>query len=628
MSNSLNPLLTNNKAIILIPPDKSFLKQFSGKKIKIVWNRKSKYDNVIALNEWNQVAFLKYLILVPFLLAVIISFLIFLIFVGPYFYINKIKANKIFEKYMSSLNFFVSEDRKFGWNSNQRDADSLVCNEVKNTPYRVLYLHENQMHLLKKFDSDSIGKYVDRIWIYKHSSEIFERIISEEFQHPESKVIDFKVITNHSIWSNKNSNKKSFITSFEWVGNWDLIKLIFDVSAIKTIDGKIHKPRIPAPRIKLNPNDFLNNDIVFYYESSFNEKLNKYLTENYQSINEKLAKKGMRLLYFPMNLSDKKSKQISDLINYVSYKFPYLFSGDDESKLLFLKEIFNCNNLEYFYDEIANILGIPNLTNPCFIHSVEIETTMSPERDYSYSVHQFTRLDDVSIHKEITHYLELVKIPKEEIFFSLAAPDPNDPDDNFSSDGNRINEDLKAFIKNLQVINDEKLIVETLVFLIKKLKETHPGLCNQLNNSLFQKISNSSTTVLSRLVIDERYRIFLPDYNNIEIELNPLSKSLYIFMLRKPEGIIFKELSNYRNELIEIYSRVGNRLDMDQVKKSIYDLTDPRSNSINEKCSKIKEAFLSKIDDAIASHYYITGSRSQNKLIKLDRSLLIFPESK
>ena len=130
------------------------------------------------------------------------------------------------------------------------------------------------------------------------------------------------------------------------------------------------------------------------------------------------------------------------------------------------------------------------------------------------------------------------------------------------------------------------------------------------------------------MVIDDRYRIFLPDYNNIEIELNPLSKSLYIFLLLKPEGIRFKELSNYRKELIEIYSRVGNRLDMDQVKKSIYDLTDPRSNSINENCSKIKEAFISKIDDSIAEQYYITGSRSQNKLIKLDRSLLIFPQTK
>jgi hypothetical protein len=483
------------------------------------------------------------------------------------------------------------------------------------------------MRLLKKIDSESIGKYVDRIWVYNHTAEIFERIIKEEFQHPESKIIDFKIIVNNSIWVNNKSNKFPF-TSFEWIGHLDLTRLVFDVSAIKSVAGKIHNPRIQAPRIRLNPNDFLNNEIVFYYESAYNEKLNKYLTENYQSINEKLATKGMRMLYFPMNLSDKKSTQLSDVLNYVSYKFPYLFSGDDASKLLFLQEIFQCNNLENFYATIANILAIPNLSNPCFIHSVDIETSMTSEREYLYSVHQFLHFDDDSIQKEITHYLELVKIPKHEIYYSLAASDPNDPDDNFSSDGNRISKDLKAFIKNLKSINDEKLIVDTLVFLIKKLQESQPDLCNQLNNSLFNKISISSSSVISRMVIDERYRIFLPDYNNIEIELNPLSKSLYIFLLRKPDGIIFKELSNYRNELIEIYSRVGNRLDMDQVKKSIYDLTDPRSNSINEKCSKIKEAFLSKIDDAIAEQYYITGSRSQNKLIKLDRSLLIFSESK
>lgn len=629
MSNKINPILANNKTIVLIPPDKLFLKQFSEKRNKrISWNRESKYQNVIALNEWNKVAFLKYVILVPFLIFVIISFLIFLIFIGPYYYINKIKATKIFDGYLAWLNLFMSENGKFDWNSNQRDADKIICSEFKNTPYRVLYLHESQMHLLKRFDSKNIGTYLDRIWIYKHTAEIFERIINEEFQHAESKIIDFKIIVNNSIWVNKKLNQKTSYTSYEWVGNLDLIKSVFDISAIKSIDGKMHKLRIQGPRIRLNPNDFLNNEIVFYYESTFNEKLNKYLTDNYLTINEKLATKGMKLLYFPMNLSDKKSTQLSDLLNYVSYRFPYLFSGDEESKLLFLKEIFQCNNLEKFYATIANILCIPNLSNPCLIHSVEIEKEMTEERKYLYSIHEFTCLDDISIDKEITHYLELVKIPKNEIYFSLAPLNPDDPDDNFHSEGKKISKELQAFINNLKSKNDEKIIVDMLVFLIKKLEESQPDLCKQLNNSLFQKLSNTSTAVLSKLVIDDRYRIFLPDYNNIEIELNPLSKSLYIFLLLKPEGIRFKELSNYRKELIEIYSRVGNRLDMDQVKKSIYDLTDPRSNSINEKCSKIKEAFISKIDDSIAEQYYITGSRSQNKLIKLDRSLLIFPQTK
>ena len=33
MSNKINPILANNKTIVLIPPDKLFLKQFSEKKI-------------------------------------------------------------------------------------------------------------------------------------------------------------------------------------------------------------------------------------------------------------------------------------------------------------------------------------------------------------------------------------------------------------------------------------------------------------------------------------------------------------------------------------------------------------------------------------------------------------------
>jgi len=120
----------------------------------------------------------------------------------------------------------------------------------------------------------------------------------------------------------------------------------------------------------------------------------------------------------------------------------------------------------------------------------------------------------------------------------------------------------------------------------------------------------------------------LLDYNKLEIEMTPLQKTLYIFFLKNKDGVKLKELSSFRKELIDIYCTVGNRLDMDQVKKSIYDLTDARSNSVNEKCSKIKEAFLSKIDDSIANQYYITGYRSENKRITLDRSLVIFHQTK
>jgi len=47
---------------------------------------------------------------------------------------------------------------------------------------------------------------------------------------------------------------------------------------------------------------------------------------------------------------------------------------------------------------------------------------------------------------------------------------------------------------------------------------------------------------LSPLVITEDLRIFLPAYNNIEIELSAQRKALYFLFLNHPEGIVFNTL--------------------------------------------------------------------------------------
>ena len=54
---------------------------------------------------------------------------------------------------------------------------------------------------------------------------------------------------------------------------------------------------------------------------------------------------------------------------------------------------------------------------------------------------------------------------------------------------------------------------------------------------------------LSRLVVTSDYRILLPDYNDMEIKMEPLVKAVYLLFLRHPEGIMFKSLPDYREEL-------------------------------------------------------------------------------
>ena len=127
---------------------------------------------------------------------------------------------------------------------------------------------------------------------------------------------------------------------------------------------------------------------------------------------------------------------------------------------------------------------------------------------------------------------------------------------------------------------------------------------------------------LSRMVITKDYRIILPDYNNMEIKMEPLVKAVYLLFLKHPEGIIFKHLPDYRNELAKIYEKLKPYGMNDRVLQSIEDVTNPLLNSINEKCARIRGAFVGQFDDRMASHYYIDGPRGEAKKIALPRELV------
>lgn len=129
------------------------------------------------------------------------------------------------------------------------------------------------------------------------------------------------------------------------------------------------------------------------------------------------------------------------------------------------------------------------------------------------------------------------------------------------------------------------------------------------------------TQQLSRMHIQYGH-IFLPDYNNMEIKMPTLSKAIYMLYLRHPEGIMFSYLPDYRDELLHIYGLITGRDSREDIRKSIDDVTDPTRNSINEKCSRIKQAFLREFDDSIARNYYITGERGEAKKILLPREMV------
>jgi hypothetical protein len=128
--------------------------------------------------------------------------------------------------------------------------------------------------------------------------------------------------------------------------------------------------------------------------------------------------------------------------------------------------------------------------------------------------------------------------------------------------------------------------------------------------------------LLSRISIDADYNITLPDYNNMCIEMAPMTKAVYLLFLRHEEGIRFKELPDYRNELTALYWDLIESDDEENVKATVARVTDPFSNAINEHCSRIKTAFTLKFEPSLASNYYINGKRGEPKRISLPRNMV------
>ena len=115
---------------------------------------------------------------------------------------------------------------------------------------------------------------------------------------------------------------------------------------------------------------------------------------------------------------------------------------------------------------------------------------------------------------------------------------------------------------------------------------------------------------LSRLTITQDYRFVLTDYDNKEVELQPVHKAVYLLFLAHPEGIEFKRLADYREELTQYYMATAKLMDKEKIVEGVDHLVNPLDNAINEKCSRIKKAFLELMDEYRAS-YYIISSHTQ-----------------
>ena len=141
---------------------------------------------------------------------------------------------------------------------------------------------------------------------------------------------------------------------------------------------------------------------------------------------------------------------------------------------------------------------------------------------------------------------------------------------------------------------------------------------------------------LSRLLITRDFRFFLLDYERKEVEMQPVHKAVYLLFLAHPEGIEFKRLSEYRNELLRYYRATARQMDIEKIEESVDRLVNPLDNAINEKCSRIRKIFAGLTDEYSACYYHISSHTRRHvsgstriwyerlKLITLPRELVVW----
>ena len=236
--------------------------------------------------------------------------------------------------------------------------------------------------------------------------------------------------------------------------------------------------------------------------------------------------------------------------------------------------------------------------------------------------------------QDISALLNELKLFSEETAYSWNIFETNSFSVTTASDISIIADEIRERIIFLMQNGHEKLLLKLIMDEISsfnKKKEmqllaTEIAFAIDCSYKNKDRVSNFKKHYLSQpvspMIIDENYRIILPDYNNLEIKMTPLVKAVYFLFLKYPNGILFKELSNYKYVLQSIYNIVSLRENLGSIEKSIDDICNPLENSINEKCSRIKESFLFHFENDIAMNYYITGERGCPKFISIDRKLI------
>lgn len=374
-----------------------------------------------------------------------------------------------------------------------------------------------------------------------------------------------------------------------------------------------------------------------YLENSCNEELNLCIQQHLKLITEIFQKYGFRFIYLPAWNPDVKNIKLAHLSEKGEERVKGFLNMPDTVEYTRLL----CQVLQIDLGEMES--GIFHFACHLYEAGERYGTNIEQSKFTHFSMRDVT---EDNIEAFCLQYCKMIVESRDNFegpCFKLHSPAPQLKEKaqkerwfEKKSDISELFDERRELPTPPQKMKD---IAENIKKEVNQLKEG--GYLELLLHTLGSETLNELyhtkfTPSLSRLEITNDYRIYLTDFG-VEVKLTPLQKTIYIFYLRHPEGVEFKMLLEYYDELLSIYKVLSNRENLEKQEESIHRLVDATDNAINEKSSRIKEAFLKVTDDFIARNYYLVLKKEKHmhkgscyqkllKQITLPRELVTYPD--
>lgn len=119
-------------------------------------------------------------------------------------------------------------------------------------------------------------------------------------------------------------------------------------------------------------------------------------------------------------------------------------------------------------------------------------------------------------------------------------------------------------------------------------------------------------------------RVYLTDLGDLEINLNPKERALYLLYLNHPEGIMRSHLVDHKVELRSYYAMFSQQPSNDLIDEAISRLTDVTDNNMNEVMARIRTKFRQSVGEQQFEDYSIMATPEGTHKIRLNRELVKF----